>query len=732
MATIDKFINPYHFLPLDSEVPRKNVFKKKEEQKENREQLYTGEIQVELKIRTPLFIPDCHGAENKEGEHKTFEFFTYDGENPVIPGSSIRGMLRSMYEPLTNSCLSAVNLDEQLYRRSCEYFKPGLLKRETVQGSVRYSLVSAEKAVVVNGIKDKEDIKEGKDSGVTRFEKKHEEEFKKYEDKIKEHEKDKEKSYKVGCRVEVQTNEDERKKAKEEKKKVDRLIVLEEESSTKEKETGYYFKGEPGPTKVRETQNAFVFLEVKPKETIRKDMTKNSPEMMGLQTVLESYEGYEEYKSCFKAFIGAGNGEEYFPVHYSEIKGVIEKGKQKPSIIYLSPACITKEAFYNTVGDILEAQGKHQPCTDVRQLCPGCSLFGMTGNDPDTSREIPDKYPNAWASKVRVQDAVTTVTGKDNLFMKRIDLLELASPKISCSEFYLMRPKFKDVLSWSYDYYTVKEGGKIQVHLRMPELLGRKCYWHHTKPNLWAGDVENTQRNETVSPLKNGIPFTFSVYFEHVTKTQLDQLIWLCNISSMEENGRAKYGYKLGKGKPLGLGSVEFRVTDVRIRNLHGKDGRLGFHMDTYEDTFRKKFQMLNYEEVGFLKGAKETFLRMCEFDAAKGVPVHYPFTSVQIRNGVILNQEQFKWFVSNHINVNKKGMCRKRTEMQFEDYLKPLTGDSEITLPVHKEEKNKGKNWNNKNPGNSKKLNSSNNTNHGKWNNKNSNHKSNNNKNSR
>ncbi|SRR5579875_429417 len=66
--------------------------------------LYTGHLDVEIHVETPLFIADPRGnpldprkpalsIKNKQGEY-------------IIPGSSLKGMLRSVVETLGNGCLT--------------------------------------------------------------------------------------------------------------------------------------------------------------------------------------------------------------------------------------------------------------------------------------------------------------------------------------------------------------------------------------------------------------------------------------------------------------------------------------------------------------------------------------------------------------------------------------------------------------------------------------------------
>ena len=135
----DRFVNPYTFYPGPDK-------KASYEEYEDKKEYLTGKITVEIKTKTPLFIPHS-GTEkafkvpNAPEEHKSYDFFTYsearegmplsekNTEKPVIPGSEIRGMIRSVYEALTDSCFSAINEDALLYKRTNDYYKPALIRK---------------------------------------------------------------------------------------------------------------------------------------------------------------------------------------------------------------------------------------------------------------------------------------------------------------------------------------------------------------------------------------------------------------------------------------------------------------------------------------------------------------------------------------------------------------------------------------------------------------------------
>ncbi len=109
-----RFINPYNFVPLSGECDK---------QKRQAGNL-TGKIECTIETLTPTFIPM---REPKENGEEAPEFFHYPQDpRPVIPGSEIRGAIRSVFEAAYNGCLSQIN-KKAFHRRSMEPKKPGLL-----------------------------------------------------------------------------------------------------------------------------------------------------------------------------------------------------------------------------------------------------------------------------------------------------------------------------------------------------------------------------------------------------------------------------------------------------------------------------------------------------------------------------------------------------------------------------------------------------------------------------
>ncbi len=64
---------------------------------------FSGSIRVRMTSKTPLLVPDTERAQQSANGHKTFPLRVDADGKPLIPASSVRGMLRSAYEAVTNS-----------------------------------------------------------------------------------------------------------------------------------------------------------------------------------------------------------------------------------------------------------------------------------------------------------------------------------------------------------------------------------------------------------------------------------------------------------------------------------------------------------------------------------------------------------------------------------------------------------------------------------------------------
>lgn len=607
----DKFLNPYNFIGFP---PTKAAAYTDKDR-------HTGVIEYTIETRTPLFIPNSSSEsafkESGVKDHKSYDFFSYTEldpgqtyENryhvPVIPGSEIRGVIRNVYETLTDSCMGLLNEEEYPVKRSFERFSPALLCRENGK-IVLYkanSLRVGERASGNRAPKGFEDCRNGEE---IYFEK---------------------------------PLENTKNRSGYNSRNVTGIVTRYEKKPGKFKNKGYLIKWGMGVKKRR--YHLFIpnYGRVNEVSFSRDQVERN------LLSVIHSYldqpalkkedeEAYKEYKEDLLNFL-SGSGH-YFPVCYSFLSS---------NIVYLAPAMFSKEVSGSSIGELA---GDFAPCKD--NFCPACDLFGHIGRDNASSR----------GSRIRFTDLYPTEDRepKDYYLCDKITLPALGGPKTGNVDFYLKKPK--DASFWTYDYY-VKDGKLV---ISPGKLRGRKYYWHHSSVDLKS--TEPTNLNKTVRPVKAGVAFSGKLYFEGISKKQLEQLIWILN------SGSEKLGLKLGAAKPFGLGSISCTSDNVLERKISLVDDRLDYSVEKF---FSEK---TTYENVGFSRNVKREFYKIAGLNSvSKNVQITYPKTYEQKDEEL---KEGYKWFVNNHTTVSGKSMPKNRTDVEIIHAL-PGILDKETGLP--------------------------------------------------
>lgn len=577
--TKDYFVNPYNFISFPDKKAKK--YDDKDE--------HTGVIEYTVTTKSPIFIPNSstdkffEESENHK-DHKSYDFFSYTDlsgkekeernkyHEPVIPGSEMRGVVRSVYEALTDSCMGVLNEDEYPVKRSPAQFNAGLIYRDKDK---KYSLIKATTYKLDKNNKS-ESLKDG-----------------------------------------------------------DKIFYINKYEWSHERlpggKIGYVIKWGMGVKK----ENYHVF--VSNNQPIQKDMSKEDMQLK-INTIIDSYleqpalkdenkKAYENYKEAINKFF-TGNSEGYFPVNYSQMKG----------LLYLAPAVFSKEV---SSSGLKQLAGEFAPCENGN-CCPACDLFGYISEDGSKS------------SKIRFSDLSVILNNSPDksveekikeLFGKKITLQTLGGPKLGNVDFYLKKPEGASF--WTYDYY-VKNGKVIE---EQSKLRGRKFYWHWHSENVSEKSAKPTNLNKTIRPVREGVSFSGKLYFEGISQKQLNQLIWILNCEA------EKLGLKIGGAKPLGYGSMSCKVDKVteRVIELNGEE-------ISYE-TKPVEFEV-NYDKVEFSKNVKAEFYAIAGLDSIeKDIEITYP-KEISQRGAEI--EKGYKWFVNNHGG----GMPKRRENAIIENDL--------------------------------------------------------------
>ena len=598
----NRFVNPYNFIPF----PEKKAAAYKDGDK------HYGVIRYSITTKTPLFIPNSSNdtifSNPSQKDHKSYDFYSYtDLSNdtskethyyePVVPGTEMRGLIRSVYETLTDSCMGLLNEDIQPIKRVQKNYSPGLLAFKDGE----LSLYPAKSYMIGEKITGRS-----------------------YAGSEIDNMRNGQKVYFELPRV-------------NEYGRMGAITNFSMRSDSCKKLEGYIIKWGKGVKKAY--NHVFVFKDEYHPVSNGKHLDSQKIKAY-VESVIDSYDpssnkikdynskDYKAYKTDFQDFMKKREG--VFPINYKVIK----------ENLYLCPTSYPREKAAHSIGDLAK---EFVPCKDT--LCPACDLFGKIGDNAKSSHirftdmKVAEQYKT-------FQEYYVKVDGKSE-----VTLSNLSEPKLGNVEFYLEKPS--NASFWTYDYYVAngcefEEPGKLR---------GRKYYWHHPGKIIFQ-KVEQTNLNKTIRPVKTGITFTGEVYFDGISKKQLNQLVWILN------NGGEKRGYKLGMAKPLGLGSISCKVNAVEERIVQVHKGKVEYTILPLEYTH------VTYESAGFSSNpkVKEAFLKITSFDAVpKDMQVCYP---------KVMNKDNgFTWFIKNRISLSKG--------VTIKEFL-PSIDSKDISLPCY------------------------------------------------
>jgi CRISPR-associated protein (TIGR03986 family) len=247
---------------------------------------------------------------------------------------------------------------------------------------------------------------------------------------------------------------------------------------------------------------------------------------------------------------------------------LIEDGE----LVFFSHTMMMRLPYQKSPNDFIPSELRSDDEVDLAE-----ATFGYIGLD------IEDR---ARAGRVFFSDA-TLAQEQGDVYLSKEPVIPqiLSSPKPTTFQHYLVqqtpdkqpagrtkdgKPKYKVVLS----HYASPTPSETVIR-------GHKFYWH--KGDVGQNQIAETEEvgpNDTqhtrFKPVRSGVRFAFRIHFENLSNIELGALLWALTLP-----GPGDYCHKLGMGKPLGMGSVkiesELHLTDRRARYQELFDG------DTWE-----------------------------------------------------------------------------------------------------------------------------------------------------
>ena len=527
------FVNPYTFVPL----PRKVVCGQPpghDPGPDEARERYVGALEVTWRIQSPLAIP-------------TEEWGSIGGD-VRIPGSSIKGAVRSTHEMLFGGCLRQVDLG----------YRPTYRQLPTMDAlkDWRMAVVLDDDEVLLC---EKEDPKRRSSIDSKAL------------------------CERVGDRARtgdvVAVNSDDDWKDRSELRVAERFQVLQRpaEVSGYENLAGCYVvlitKKGARRDAVRATWYWSLGKLTRERATFSEKATRDFSWAM-----MEARPDGERWINVFrgKTKLGQARGNE----HALEPGSVIWVKARDGMVTAIKLSQCWRERSKECLGDRIPQETK--PCDGENlRLCPSCSVFGSadTLNDQaDTDERRREGDQRSYAAHVRFGSAIGVDLQGDE-----VTLAPLGQPHLGAGLTYL-EPTSPEAAPASRDERWSRWDSDSTPKR---QLRGRKFYWHsnperqldHLKRTQGVGDVPGRHLKRehhgadmcTKAQLVTGGTFRQTITFDGLDRFGVASL--LAALQPGRLLGDGEFALHLGRGKPLGLGSVTAEITAARITTVAARYG---------------------------------------------------------------------------------------------------------------------------------------------------------------
>ncbi len=678
-----RFLNPYNFVRW-SRPPQ--IFDDAETQllgrcappPHDRYVGLSGKIVCRLEAMSPLFISDSdlpeQSEEDKKTGHKTYRFFHYnfgDGDEPALPASSLRGMIRSVFEAMTNSCYAHFDYGARLsyHLAAAESLKlvPGRVEKD-VQGRWQLRLLPGTARLVINdrprdklyaarveryqalspgrrkmGPRRPEEFRPVKMDGFKNGEKclavVRDLQFPPVwnvvalgKDRSQLHPGAGERIYEGYLSINNQNIES---------KRFERFFFRDSKNTTGPELV-------PLPEDVRlKYGDLLKDYQDRHRDTIKKwREKKHAPE----QPWIEKDRGgrFIKKEAAFSRFVIGGPKEtQDGDLVYAMLSGSV----QAPQVEFLVPVAVPRVGYNRKVAQLLP---RHlHKCDDYDHLCPACRTFGWVYGHEDAP-DLPIERRTAYASRIRFETG-RLIPGQRRQppTLPATTLTILSTPKPTTTRFYL-KPSNNRPRDGMDDFQA---GYDNQDNV----LRGRKVYRHHGhagEREYWVGGdreyrtTEKSDQNRAIEgALLPGAKFEFTLNFTNLSPVELGALLW-----TLEMNG-AQY-HRLGFGKPLGFGSVRLTVANLFVTDFNQRYASLAAN-DTKSTTEDERAEWLTQFKLAMGRAYETEFEKLPHIkellvllsDPQPDRPIHYPRTDVKpVEQG-----KNFEWFMGNNRNRNAR-----------------------------------------------------------------------------
>jgi len=665
------FHNPYNFVPA---LPRDGITGELGDHKpfghhvlhSNR---YTGAIRVKMTVQTPLLVPDAARAEDYPDDHKSFPIRVDADGKPYISPTSIKGMLRSAYEAVTNSRLAVFPGHEASQGRNATGHGARLAFRRPARVEVVPARIEAcdDQQLTVRVLSKlwlnsaaklpryaqrcapNKNTRKGEETAALR-----------YPDRsLPQH----------GDHVRVKVDD---------KGRVARIVRF-EGSKPADGDEGWVLITEPNIAnkkfeRVYVVSNRDRFLRFQGAEALRIRQMWNELINDYRQTHVKDLEERQKKKKKPTDYLGDTPGrtawsrqvwdEQYRQLHEGALC-YVRINENENTITGIYPVSISRDLY--SVSPLSLLHPSLRPATNLSQLSPADRVFGW----------VNQQGKGAYKGNIRI-GPVTCATPKEQAIetfgTPGLPLAILGQPKPQQARFYVAKsPKGEaqgNGLTKEDAGYSPGKG-----------LRGRKVYPHHKglpnghwdnatedrtqravnghfqeyrRPKLDGVEQRDNQNRSIQGWVKPGTEFTFEIHVTNLSKVELGALLWLL---SLPEN----CFHRFGGGKPLGFGSVRLEIESSHLYD--GNDWKQIYsslddttpnqaNRDEIAGAFQEAVRTAygpaeHFEKVPFIAA----WVKMATGHDNDTLPTHYPRARQKGQNGPVPPHPEglaYEWFVAN------------------------------------------------------------------------------------
>jgi CRISPR-associated protein (TIGR03986 family) len=666
-----EFHNPYNFIPA---LPRSTEHLKQtdlgddEPKGHDRYHLdrYSGRLRIQLRVHTPLLVLDT--AEVRiHHEHKIYPVRVGNDGEPHIAPTSLKGMLRSAFEAVTNSRLSNfASDDERLAYRMQPKAGPNPARVEPgADGKLCLRIMKSKFPSYPAKLLRYEVGKEvARDKGESKVALKY-----KSSGELPQH------GDAVWVQVDakgivtyIKKRDSEATEQKSQSLKRGWVCVTGPNINGKRYERVFLESDNDRSREIEEKhKRLWKELICNYKTTHISDLEKRGEEKISPQ----DYIGDDPGKTGWSRHIYEPDAEklETGTLCYVEFK---EPNNDRSEITALLPVTISRRLFDVSPSDLLDKSLK--PAASLKELSPADRVFGWVNQTGKGAHRGQIRIGQVRSLAKDLKDVIERFIKPEEPQSSGLPLAILGQPKPQQARFYVAKDETGRA---QQDHSSQTATG----YIRGKGLRGRKVYPHHNNlpDDYWENPLEDRTQATKSSPffqeyrrpkkegedrdsqnrsvegwIKPMAEFEFDIHITNLSAVELGALVWLLSLPQ-------NHYYRLGSGKPLGFGSVRLDLIEEHSDVRSGEEWRekylsledypvacdwRGFVAVYRDDVERGYGRGMKFEDVPFIKA----FCRAAK-GYEDGLPIHYP----RIREKGYGNYpppnpdgESFKWFTHN------------------------------------------------------------------------------------